>query len=76
VPQSQQPSTEKQADWQPDQITEPPNSTVDDWIGQRVERDVERAEDALDAAGGDESEAERRFEQDTERRPDEPVADE
>lgn len=29
-----------------DPYTEPPNSTVDDWFGQRVERDSERAERA------------------------------
>jgi hypothetical protein len=27
----------------PDPYIEPPNSTVDDWFGQRVERDTERA---------------------------------
>ena len=27
-----------------EQITEPENSTVDDWMGQRVQRDEERAE--------------------------------
>jgi hypothetical protein len=70
-----EPQPEKQADWKPDQITEPPNSTVDDWMGQRVERDEERAEEALEAADGDEREAERRFEETTERRPDEPVSD-
>ena len=36
---------------------EPANSTVDDWHGQEVERDVEAAEAALDAAGGDEAAA-------------------
>jgi hypothetical protein len=25
-----------------DPFTEPPNSTVDDWLGQRVDRDAER----------------------------------
>ena len=27
-----------------DPMTEPPNSTVDDWFGQRVERDAEAVE--------------------------------
>lgn len=27
-----------------DPYTEPPNSTVDDWFGQRVEHDMERAD--------------------------------
>ena len=27
-----------------DPYTEPPNSTVDDWLGQRVERDAEQLE--------------------------------
>jgi hypothetical protein len=56
-------------------IVEPSNSTVDDWIGQRVERDTARADEALRDAGGDQREAERRFEQGTERRRDEPVTD-
>ena len=45
-----------------DQITEPENSTVDDWIGQRVQRDEERAEQ-IAAETDDPAEAERRFEQ-------------
>jgi hypothetical protein len=45
-----------------DQITEPENSTVDDWIGQRVQRDEERAE-AIAAETDDPAEAERRFDQ-------------
>ena len=44
-------------------IVEPPNSTVDDWRGQKVERDTERAEQALDEAGGDMDEAEQRFDE-------------
>lgn len=46
-------------------ITEPDNSTVDDWMGQRVQRDEERAE-RIAAETGDEAEAERRFEQENE----------
>ncbi len=29
-----------------DPMTEPPNSTVDDWFGQRVQADADRLEDA------------------------------
>jgi hypothetical protein len=42
------------------QITEPDNSTVDDWIGQRVQRDEERAEE-IAARTDDPAEAERQF---------------
>lgn len=45
-----------------DQITEPENSTVDDWMGQRVQRDEERAE-KIAAETDDPAEAERKFEQ-------------
>ena len=45
-----------------DQITEPENSTVDDWIGQRVQRDEERAE-KIAAETDDPAEAERKFDQ-------------
>jgi hypothetical protein len=44
-----------------DVIREPDNSVVDDWLGQRVARDEDRAEEALTEAGGDEQEAERIF---------------
>ena len=43
-------------------IEEPPNSTVDDWLGQQVSDDDELADDLLDETGGDVEEAERRFE--------------
>lgn len=47
----------------PDQrITEPENSTVDDWIGQRVQRDEERAERIAEETA-DPEEAERQFDQ-------------
>jgi hypothetical protein len=46
-------------------ISEPDNSTVDDWLGQRVGRDEELADRLVDEAGGDERQAERRFEQDS-----------
>ena len=44
------------------EITEPENSTVDDWIGQRVQRDEERAEE-IAAETDDPAEAERKFDQ-------------
>jgi hypothetical protein len=44
------------------EITEPENSTVDDWMGQRVQRDEERAE-RIAAETNDEADAERRFEE-------------
>ena len=43
-------------------ITEPENSTVDDWMGQRVQRDEERAEQ-IAAETDDPAEAERKFDQ-------------
>lgn len=45
---------------------EPENSTVSDWMGQRVDRDTERAEKLLEETGGDEEEAARRFDQESE----------
>jgi hypothetical protein len=44
-----------------DEVTEPPNSTVDDWLGQQVNRDEEQIDQLLDEAAGNEAEAERRF---------------
>ena len=44
------------------EIREPENSTVDDWMGQRVQRDEERAEQ-IAAETDDPAEAERKFEQ-------------
>jgi hypothetical protein len=41
-------------------IREPENSTVNDWMGQRVERDTELAEDLLEETG-DSGEAAARF---------------
>ena len=43
------------------EIVEPPNSTVDDWLGQQAARDEEEVDDLLDETGGDVDEAERRF---------------
>jgi hypothetical protein len=44
-------------------IQEPENSTVDDWLGQQVERDDELADELMEETGGDMEEAERRFEE-------------
>jgi hypothetical protein len=44
---------------------EPDNSTVDDWLGQRVQRDTERAE-RIASETDDEDEAARRFDQESE----------
>jgi hypothetical protein len=53
------------------EIVEPPNSTVDDWMGQQVQRDEELVDDLLDETGGDTTKAEELFEQRTnEDRPD------
>jgi hypothetical protein len=46
-----------------DEITEPPNSTVDDWLGQQVDADREEVDELLEETGGDVEEAERRFPQ-------------
>jgi hypothetical protein len=46
-------------------IHEPENSTVDDWMGQRVERDAQLAEDLLEETG-DADEAAERFEEEKE----------
>jgi len=53
------------------EIVEPPNSTVDDWLGQQVSDDEEEVDALLDETGGDVEEAERRFpERSHEDRPD------
>lgn len=46
-------------------IREPANSTVDDWLGQKVERDRALAERLLTETG-DVDEAQRRFERERE----------
>jgi NACalpha-BTF3-like transcription factor len=43
------------------EIVEPPNSTVDDWVGQQASADEEEIDELLDETGGDVDEAERRF---------------
>ena len=44
-------------------IVEPPNSTVDDWHGQKVADDMEMVDEVLEETGGDEAAAERAFEE-------------
>jgi hypothetical protein len=44
-------------------VEEPPDSTVDDWLGQQVDADAELADELLEETGGDADEAERRFRQ-------------
>jgi hypothetical protein len=46
----------------PDQPgTEPQDSTVDDWLGQEVDKDQKVADEAMAEAGGDEAKAEKIF---------------
>ncbi|HEX7133711.1 MAG TPA: hypothetical protein VF228_14135 [Iamia sp.] len=45
-----------------DEVREPENSTVEDWMGQDIERDTELAEDLVEETG-DLAEAERRFDE-------------
>jgi hypothetical protein len=53
------------------EIVEPPNSTVDDWLGQQASEDEEEVDELLHETGGDVEEAERRFpERSQEHRPD------
>jgi hypothetical protein len=53
------------------EVVEPPNSTVDDWLGQQVQRDDELVDELLEETDGDVDEAERRFpERSHEDRPD------
>lgn len=42
-------------------IEEPPNSTVDDWLGQQAGKDDDMVDELLEETGGDVEEAERRF---------------
>ena len=46
-----------------EEVREPDNSTVDDWFGQNVARDQDVADEALDDADGDATEAEKLYEQ-------------
>jgi len=53
------------------EVVEPPNSTVDDWLGQQVDKDEEEVDKLLEETGGDVAEAEKRFpERSHEDRPD------
>lgn len=45
-----------------DAYHEPENSTVDDWIGQRVQRDEALADELVEEADGDVADAASRFE--------------
>lgn len=44
------------------EVVEPENSTVDDWFGQRVDRDTELAEELAEESDS-EAEASRRFDE-------------
>ncbi|HEU5150614.1 MAG TPA: hypothetical protein VFU19_08965 [Iamia sp.] len=44
------------------EVREPENSTVDDWMGQNIQRDTELAEELVEETG-DAEEAEQRFEE-------------
>ena len=46
-----------------DEIVEPENSTVDDWLGQNAARDEDVADQAMADAGGDAEKAEQLFEE-------------
>lgn len=50
----------------PDEITEPENSTVDDWFGQNVARDQDLADELVAEEGGDLHAAEERFDEEAE----------
>lgn len=45
------------------EIVEPPNSTVNDWHGQKVSDDEEMIEEVLERTGGDVDAAERAFDE-------------
>ena len=45
------------------EIVEPPNSTVNDWHGQKVSDDEEMIDEVLERTGGDVAAAEREFEE-------------
>jgi hypothetical protein len=46
-------------------IEEPPNSTVNDWHGQKVSDDMELVDEVLEETGGDEEAAEEAFEEES-----------
>lgn len=45
------------------EIVEPPNSTVNDWHGQKVSDDEEMIDEVLERTGGDVEAAERAFDE-------------
>jgi hypothetical protein len=49
-----------------DPYSEGPNSTVNDWLGQKVQRDSERADELVAEEHGDLAKAEKRFDHDPE----------
>ncbi|MDQ1397274.1 MAG: hypothetical protein QOG64_2533 [Acidimicrobiaceae bacterium] len=44
-------------------VTEPENSTVDNWMGQEVNKDQDLADEVVEEAGGDMAEAEQKFDE-------------
>jgi hypothetical protein len=50
-------------DHQDDEIVEPPNSTVNDWHGQKVSDDEAMIDEVLEETGGDIDAAERAFDE-------------
>ena len=59
--ENENPTGQPAAENEDGEIVEPPNSTVDDWLGQQAARDEQEVDDLLDETGGDVDEAERRF---------------
>lgn len=59
----QNPADRGSTDGSTDPYQEPPNSTVDDWLGQRVQRDEALADELIEESDGDLAEAERRFDE-------------
>lgn len=55
-----------ETDRENDPYTEAENSTVENWHGQRVDRDAELADELVEEAGGDEAAAEARFAEEAE----------
>lgn len=54
-------------------INEPSNSTVNDWMGQEVNRDQELADDVMRETGGDAAKAQELFEERSAKNDPEPV---
>jgi hypothetical protein len=50
-------------DQQDDEVVEPSNSTVNDWLGQKVSDDEAMIDEVLEETGGDVAAAERAFDQ-------------